>query len=242
MLKPHDISRIFPAMSAEAFAALKADIAANGVHEPIVIYEGKILDGRNRYRACTEAGIEPPSRTYTGDDPLGFVVSLNLHRRHLSESQRAAVASEIANLPNHRPARAGSGQICPLPESAPVSIPQAAKMLNVSERSVKSAKVVRDHGTPALFGAVQQGKVSVSRAAKVARLPREEQDAALKVDKASVKAARKRGDIPIRRAVTPGLPVQRQMMPCPHCKGTGRIILESSVSLPFGTDRSTLKS
>jgi hypothetical protein len=66
--------------------------------EPIVIFEGKILDGRNRYKACELANVEPIYRPYFGDDPLEYVVSLNLHRRHLTTSQKAMVAVEITNL------------------------------------------------------------------------------------------------------------------------------------------------
>ena len=72
-----------------------ADILENGQREPIWIYDGKIIDGRNRYRACRDAGIEPALRTWNGEGSLvQFVVSLNLHRRHLTSSQRAAIAAE----------------------------------------------------------------------------------------------------------------------------------------------------
>ena len=60
--------------------------------------EGKILDGRNRYRACVELGIEPETTNYTGNDPVGFSLSLNLHRRHLTSDQRAAIAVDVLPL------------------------------------------------------------------------------------------------------------------------------------------------
>ena len=97
----HPAAELFPVMDEAAFAALVADIAAHGQREPILIYDGQVIDGRHRLRACEQLGLEPLVRQVSaGDgDPFGLVVSLNLHRRHLTESQRAMVASKLANLP-----------------------------------------------------------------------------------------------------------------------------------------------
>lgn len=75
-------------MAGEEYESFKADIAANGCHNPVWTFEGKILDGRNRYRACTELGIEPVFAEYDGSDPAGFVESQNKHRRHLTAEWR----------------------------------------------------------------------------------------------------------------------------------------------------------
>jgi hypothetical protein len=107
--------------------------------------------------------VEP----YLGDDPLAFVVSSNLHRRHLDESQRAMVAARLAHLP--KGLRADHAQICAS------SQPDAAELLNVGRRSVQHARQVLDHGTPDLQHAVEAGAVSVSAAATVAKLPEEVQ-------------------------------------------------------------------
>lgn len=84
----HEIANIFPMMTGDDYKALREDIKTNGLIEPIILYEGKILDGRNRYTACLDAGIEAEYEDYEGDDPQGYVYSKNFHRRHLSKEQR----------------------------------------------------------------------------------------------------------------------------------------------------------
>lgn len=206
-MKTHPAAELFPPMSEDEFQALKADIAANGLREPVwiilddapehhkcygdddsrcdliagdgvwtcrkcdhnpALLEFSIIDGRHRWRACSELGIECETTEYTDDDPLGFVVSLNLHRRHLNESQRAMVAAKMATLSRGRPAE----------KSANLQIStqaQAADMLGVSERSVATARAVIKEAAPELARAVESGRVSVSAAADVATLSMEEQ-------------------------------------------------------------------
>src|SRR5262245_29143715 len=94
----HPFADIFPTLEGLAFQMLVEDIRERGQQEAIWLYEGKIIDGRNRYRALQQLGREIKVQTYTGDDPIGFVLSANLHRRHLNEGQRAMVGGEIANL------------------------------------------------------------------------------------------------------------------------------------------------
>lgn len=93
-LEAHEISNIFPLIKGEAFNELVADIRKNGLIKPIITYQGKILDGRNRYNACIEANIKPHTVNYQGNDPINYVISLNVHRRHLASDQRAAAAIE----------------------------------------------------------------------------------------------------------------------------------------------------
>lgn len=90
----HPLLAIFPEMAKDAFAEFVADIRANGQREPIWMYKGQVLDGRNRWLACEECGIKPLTREYVGDEKglPAFVLSQNLHRRHLDASQRAMVA------------------------------------------------------------------------------------------------------------------------------------------------------
>jgi N6-adenosine-specific RNA methylase IME4 len=167
----HPLSELFPLMQGREFDELVADVKTNGLREPIWIYQGQILDGRNRWRACEQAQLaHRPMREYTGDDPVSFVISLNLHRRHLNESQRADVAAALANM------RQGERtDIEPSANLQKVSVSKAAELLNVSERSVHSAGKVQREGTPELRTAVQAGRVSVSAAADIAELPKEQQ-------------------------------------------------------------------
>lgn len=171
---PHPLANIFPLMAADEYVALKSDIRQYGLREAIWILDGQILDGRNRFKACQEVGVAPILKEYEGDDPAAFVVSLNLKRRHLSESQRAMVAAKLANLENGVRADRSSANLQSLP---PVTQSEAASLLNVSPRSVATAKKVEEQAEPELVEAVANGQVSVSAAAMATALPREEQQA-----------------------------------------------------------------
>jgi len=178
-LQPHPLADLFPMMEDEAFDDFARDIETNGQREPIILHENKILDGRNRFKACQRLGISPRFREYNGGDPLGFVISLNLMRRHLTESQRAMVADSLANLRDGQRKQTVKSANLPITEAAqiyaPVSQTEAAKMLNVSRRSVQTARKVREDGAPELVKAVESGAVSVSAAAVIAKQPIEVQ-------------------------------------------------------------------
>jgi N6-adenosine-specific RNA methylase IME4/ParB-like chromosome segregation protein Spo0J len=161
-MKAHPYADILPLLEGEAFDSLVADIRANGLLEPITIHQGLILDGRNRVRACEAAGIEPRFLEFDGDDPLEFVLSLNVHRRHLDESQRAMVAVRLANLKDGQ--RAASIE-------AAASQSRVANLLNVSRSGVQRAREVIDKGAPELIRAVDRGDIAVSVAAGLARAP-----------------------------------------------------------------------
>lgn len=173
----HPAAAIFPLLSGEPFSELVADIRQHGLRHPIVLLEGAILDGRNRAAACELAGVEPRFEEFIGEDPIAFVVSTNLRRRHLDEAQRAMVAKRISNLGVGRP-KAANEQADIFGETPPIggiSHADAARLMNVSERSVERASTVIERGSPELVAAVDVGNVSVSAAADVATLPKSEQ-------------------------------------------------------------------
>ena len=164
----HPLSNIFPLMTGAELSDLTEDIRANGLQEAITLApDGSILDGRNRYLACERLGRRPLTQEYDGDDTQDamreYVVSLNVIRRHLNESQRAMAAAALANMP--------SGARTDLASIEARSQSHAAALLNVSRSTVQRASAVREHGAPSLVRAVEQGNVSVSSAAHVATIP-----------------------------------------------------------------------
>jgi hypothetical protein len=184
----HEVANIFPLMEGEEFNELVQDIRENGLQNPIWLHEGKIIDGRNRYRACQEAGVEPVTREWDGKgDLIHFVVSMNLHRRHLNESQRAMVA---AKLKPHFEDAAKNRQGWKADVSANLrggetrkSSEDVGKVVNVSPRSVESATKVLKEGIPDLVEKVTSGDMRLGEAVKIARKAPEEQEQLLSLPK-----------------------------------------------------------
>jgi ParB-like chromosome segregation protein Spo0J len=164
----HPAAAIFPALSEADYAALRHDIELHGVLEPIwVDVKGQVLDGRHRLRAAHELGMTCQTFVYDGSDPIGFVISLNLHRRHLTESQRAMVAAKLTTLRERRPSQR-------TPPIGGVSTKAAAKAFHVGTRSVERAKTVLKHGSPEIVRAVESGEMRVFPAAALATAAIEE--------------------------------------------------------------------
>src|SRR5262249_14967491 len=95
LLEQHPIGQILPPMSPEEYYSLRNDLVVHGLRVPILRYEGQILDGWHRYQLCIEEKIELRFEDYAGEDPFGFVRSLNLSRRHLTLAQKKEVAKHI---------------------------------------------------------------------------------------------------------------------------------------------------
>jgi N6-adenosine-specific RNA methylase IME4 len=165
--KFHPLADVLPLIEGAEFIRLVDDIRKHGLLNPITLHDGAILDGRNRERACRAAGVDPRYEDFTGDDPAAFVLSQNLARRHLGPSERAMVAARMATLAD---GQRKVGKFAYVPTQG-----QAAQLAGVSERSVKSAKVVLESGTPELQAAVTSGRIAVHEAEKTARLPVEAQ-------------------------------------------------------------------
>jgi len=187
----HPYAELFPPMGHPEFDRLCGDIAVNGLQEPIVLHEGKVLEGRNRYLACLARRVPPYFREYAGEcgSPLAFIVARNLYRRHLTESQRALVGAKLKPLfeeeaRQRRLAGLKRGDTVPVPtnlmereklENNAESAHKAAELMKVSATSVRAADKVQKQGVPELVEAVAAARLAVSAAARIAGLPAEQQ-------------------------------------------------------------------
>lgn len=180
-MKFHPFAEVFPLLEGDDFDALVADIKAHGLREKIWLYDGKILDGRNRFLACQKARKKPLHRTFKGNDvaALAFVVSANLQRRHLTIQQRAMAAARIATLQQGSNQHA-SWEASTLQASESITQTEVAKKLDVGRSSVQRARKIVEHGSKALQDAVNSGEVPLTKAASVTDLPKREQLAAAK--------------------------------------------------------------
>lgn len=205
-LPAHPLAELFPLIEGGEFLAMAEDIREHGVRDRIELLDGAILDGRNRYNILqhlVETGevlgpgwghrageplepehLEPDNSWFhkfnrnVDGDPLPWVLSKNLKRRHLDESQRAMVAARLANMGVGRPK-----VFEPAPDHIPpiggISAQASAAMLNVGTRNVERARAVLRDGAPELQHAVEQRRVAVSTAETLSHLPLDEQAAIL---------------------------------------------------------------
>lgn len=155
----HPAAELFPMMSETEFQAMKEDIRLHGQNDDVLIWNGTLLDGRNRLRACTELGIDPGWAELPKTlDPVAWVLSHNLHRRHLTTAQRAMVATNLATL---RDGEKKAGSSIELPQSSQAD---AAEKLHVSVSSVKRARRVRAKASKKVIAAVEAGTMSLNAA------------------------------------------------------------------------------
>jgi AAA domain len=181
----HPLASIFPLPPEHELRAMADDIAAHGLLEPIVMFEDMILDGRCRYLSCKTAKVRPRFVICPGNDPVAYVLSRNVRRRHLTDAQRALVAARVANL------EIGANQ-----HSAGLPIGRASRLLTVSERSIARAKEVLRGGVPELVQAVESGAVSLLAGAQISRTPPEQQRHDLELGGASSVASTDSGSMP----------------------------------------------
>ena len=186
----HEVANIFP-LNRETIEELKISIKKQGLHEPIEIYDGKIIDGRQRYEACREIGITPTFANIQVPDIIAYVLMKNLERRHLTDSQRAAASAKADFLwdkatkdSKERQKRVPVNNLSP-PDGGNkkkrhTSAKDIAKQFNISERTVQRGSTVHKKGITDLLDHVEKGNLKIATAERIAQQPKEDQSRLLK--------------------------------------------------------------
>jgi N6-adenosine-specific RNA methylase IME4 len=224
-------------------AELAEDIKANGLKHPIITIDGGgewlILDGRNRWEACKRVGVHPETKVWAGKDPVAYVLSTNLRRRHLNESQRGMVAVEVEKLYAAEAAKNTGGRT-PKPRGGEsqsrqprANLPEvseddrrprakAAAALNVSARLVQDAKRVATSAAPEVVEAVRAGRVAVADAVRVVKEAPERQAALVaKVASGEAKTLKEAAQKATKAEVVARIQAEPQPMP----RGPFRVIV-----------------
>lgn len=158
----HPLCTLFPRLSGAEFDALRDDIRSNGLNQPIIVHQGMILDGGNRYRACVEAGVEPTFKQFDGSNIVAFVLSANLHRRHMSPGQQAAIVASAQDWAKAQ-TRGGDRKS---DQSATLHFDSAEKRAAESGASVRTQKMADKvaKADPELAKKVAHGEISLPKA------------------------------------------------------------------------------
>lgn len=198
----HPFADIFPPLQGEAFAELVKDIRQHGLRDPIALFADQILDGRNRYNALkylTETGevlgdgwghrkggalapdaLDPPQVWFSvfnasvDGDPLEWVASKNLQRRHLTDDQRRMIGARLVSARQGRPSDQETSQVANI-----ITRERAAEIVSSDVAGIDRARSVISRGVPEVVAAVDERKLSIAAAANIVRLPEAEQPAAL---------------------------------------------------------------
>jgi len=164
----HELANAFPLLTGEAFDELKADLQKNGQLDPVVMFEGKILDGRNRWRAMQELALPHKEVKLPKDaDPVSFVWSKNAVRRQLSAAQKALAATKLVTAKQGDNRHTVDGK---------TTLKQAADLAGVNERTVQRARKVAESGVPAVIAAVEAGDLGIKPAEALSEKPVEVQN------------------------------------------------------------------
>lgn len=171
----HPLSAAFPAMSQEERQDLADSIENIGVQNPITIYEGMVLDGWHRYSIAAELGMDCPEVELDKDiDPRDFVLAQNKMRRHVTKSQMALAFAKVYEWFPH-----GKNTLSGELGSHDRTNKELAELAGTSIKTIKQAKTVLKDGKADVVKAVESGKISAKRGAEIAKLPKDQQSAAI---------------------------------------------------------------
>lgn len=161
----HFLSNLFPLDNGEKFTGLVDDIRQNGLQHPIVLYEGKILDGRSRYKACALLNLEPQTVDFesleTGEEPLQWLIKQNTADRDLKKPQLATVGLAMLNM------RAGGIYAKELDSAAVAEVKEVAGIVDVGWTSLERLLGIQKR-RPDLITRIRSGELTIAEAARAA--------------------------------------------------------------------------
>ena len=173
----HPVCAKIPWMDKPEFLGLVEDINENGLLDPIIRHDGKIVDGKHRLASCLIAGVKPRFVDWDGQGSLvSWIVSKNVFRRHLTASQRAAIALDLLPLlekeAKERQRKGGRvAKQCATLRDAGKASEYAAKLTGSNSRYVEAVKTIQKQA-PELVDEIRSGNLTVPDASAVARLPK----------------------------------------------------------------------
>ena len=158
----HPAADLFPMMGQAEVELLGHDIAKNGQRFPIQLWNGTLVDGRNRLAACRSVGI---SETVEEVDfaseakCVSFIISNNIHRRHLTDEQRDQIGARLVTM------QQGDNQWSPQNAGTKVGVAAAAALVHSTPARIERARTI-ERADPALAEQVIKGEISKGKAMK----------------------------------------------------------------------------
>lgn len=185
-LSMHELTTLFPSMTEEEYTGFKADVALNGIHQPIAVWQGQIIDGRHRYQVCQELGIQPPLHYLDDDaDPVSYILSENMSRRNMNPGQRAIVMAMLPKI------GLGGDRHSHAFETARFSLKtqfERAQVAQVNEATIQKADTVFNYGGQEVVERVRLGQIYLDDAYNAVRAARVAQQQANKAERARIAA------------------------------------------------------
>lgn len=159
----HPLSQMFPYMTSDELAVLRDNVDKDRP-DVVKVYTlgGKVLEGKNMMLVAVILGLQVEFVEYEGSDPIGFLLTRNLHRRHLTISQRAYVAAQMVTTTRGSNQHKGTG--IPEPSIKEVAQPEAARLLCISVDSVSGASKILASGNEEIIGAIRHGTITIHAA------------------------------------------------------------------------------
>jgi ParB-like chromosome segregation protein Spo0J len=181
----HEYAAIFPMATDDELKEMASDIEKRGLLNSIITLDGKVLDGRNRLRACEIVNAVPHFKVYEGVDPLGDVISWNLHRRQLTTGQKVFVVNKLATMTKSDACIIGNlaqgHNTTPNSELCKLTVKEASKLMGVSPSSVYEARMI-EREAPELAKDIEAGKITVNKAKEQIKAKAQEEEEKKYVD------------------------------------------------------------